>query len=279
MAPQRAPGAGGGGGTVVSRGGFLTQRAEPADITPIISLVKGQLPGWFGTGGPRTPVGINFPRVSVGEPKVPLAPSGAGIPQFPPANIGTPTFTGDPLPEPVIRQDPTPVRTGIPVQQTIEIAGYKHTGTLQFLRTIAIEAGDSKAVKTIEALMRQASVPTGPKIIRDPVPASKQKEDGPLDLGDIVKTLGTTYIQTKYAPEPVVQAQPAYSVFDAGSDIIDYFTDPGTGAVVPVKKKKPCRRRRRRRLATKSDLGDLAALKAILGNGEAFKAWIATHSR
>lgn len=99
-----------------------------------------------------------------------------------------------------------------------------------------------------------------------------------MDLGSIITDLGTQYIKTKYAPQPPVAVQPAYSVFDAGSDIIDYFTDPTTGTVVPVQPKKKCRRRRRR-LATKSDLGDLAALKAILGNGEAFKAWIATHSR
>ena len=103
-----------------------------------------------------------------------------------------------------------------------------------------------------------------------------------MDLGSIITDLGTAYIKTKYAPSPTfsgpVAATPAYNVGDLGGDIIDFFTDPATGTVVFVKKKKPCRRRRRR-LATKSDLGDLAALKAILGNGEAFKAWIATHSR
>jgi len=35
-------------------------------------------------------------------------------------------------------------------------------------------------------------------------------------------------------------------------------------------------RRRRRRLATHSDIKDLAALKAILGSGKAFDTWIAT---
>lgn len=37
------------------------------------------------------------------------------------------------------------------------------------------------------------------------------------------------------------------------------------------------RRRRRRRLATTSDIKDLAALKAVLGQGKAFETWIATH--
>ena len=35
-------------------------------------------------------------------------------------------------------------------------------------------------------------------------------------------------------------------------------------------------RRRRRRLATHSDIKDLAALKAVLGTGKAFDTWIAT---
>lgn len=100
---------------------------------------------------------------------------------------------------------------------------------------------------------------------------------GSMDLGSIFTDLATTFIQTKYAPTPTTQVL-GPSLPQVGSDIIDYFTDPGTGVVMPVTRKKPCRRRRKR-LATKSDLGDLAALKAILGNGEAFKAWIATHSR
>lgn len=36
-------------------------------------------------------------------------------------------------------------------------------------------------------------------------------------------------------------------------------------------------RRRRARLATKSDIKDLASLKGILGGGKAFETWIATH--
>lgn len=35
-------------------------------------------------------------------------------------------------------------------------------------------------------------------------------------------------------------------------------------------------RRKRRRLATHSDIKDLAALKAVLGSGKAFDTWIAT---
>ena len=89
--------------------------------------------------------------------------------------------------------------------------------------------------------------------------------------GDLLKTAGEAYIARQLAPtgySAPIAAQPALNI-----PFIDVVPE---GAVAAAKKK--CRRRRRKRLATKSDLGDLAALKAILGNGEAFKMWIATHS-
>ena len=97
-----------------------------------------------------------------------------------------------------------------------------------------------------------------------------------MDLGDILGKgldLYSQYQQIKYAQPPQVTVQqPTIQTAE-----FDWGIEPDIPFVDVVKKKK-CRRRRRR-LATKSDLGDLAALKAILGNGEAFKAWIATHSR
>lgn len=116
-----------------------------------------------------------------------------------------------------------------------------------------------------------------PPIVAPPITT---KTGGTMDLGSIITDLGKAYITTKYAPKtsvPLPTVQPAYSLPEMAGDVMDYFVGP-SGEIVPVEKKKKCRRRRRR-LATKSDLGDLAALKAILGNGEAFKAWIATHSR
>lgn len=38
-------------------------------------------------------------------------------------------------------------------------------------------------------------------------------------------------------------------------------------------------RRRKRRLATRSDIADLAALKSVLGGGKALDSWIATRGR
>ncbi len=46
-------------------------------------------------------------------------------------------------------------------------------------------------------------------------------------------------------------------------------------AIASTASKVKCRRRRRR-LATHSDIKDLAALKAVLGSGKAFDTWIAT---
>lgn len=103
---------------------------------------------------------------------------------------------------------------------------------------------------------------------------------GSMDLGALVTDLATTYIQTKYAPTstPTVQTVD-YTIPGLGLNVdpLDLFTDPVTGVVTAATKKK-CKRRRRKRLATKSDIADLAALKAILGNGESFKTWIATHA-
>jgi len=52
--------------------------------------------------------------------------------------------------------------------------------------------------------------------------------------------------------------------------VLGYLSPDGTFC-----KKKS--RRRRNRLATTSDIKDLASLKAVLGGGKAFETWIATH--
>ena len=100
------------------------------------------------------------------------------------------------------------------------------------------------------------------------------------DLGDLFGNLATTYIQAKYGQTgsyngyrtPDYQ-RPAWQV--PGTDIeIEGdipFIDIGRA------KKRGCRRRRKR-LATLSDIKDLAALKSVLGGGKAFETWIATHS-
>ena len=115
--------------------------------------------------------------------------------------------------------------------------------------------------------------------------------NGSMDLGQLITDLGGQYIQARYGAatpqtgyyQPPIQATPALSpgaaagLGMAAGELWDYFWDEKSQC---YKKQKKCKtRRRRKRLATVSDIADLAALKSILGNGDAFKTWIATHSR
>jgi len=114
-----------------------------------------------------------------------------------------------------------------------------------------------------------------------------------MDLGtlatDLLTTWGTAAIANKYnnnAQAPSVQQVDFGDYFDIpGVDIVPQPPTASCGGGAPVYKK-VCgqykwvhsKKRRRKRLATQSDLKDLAALKGILGNGKAFETWIATHS-
>jgi len=129
-----------------------------------------------------------------------------------------------------------------------------------------------------------------------------------LDLGNLLGTLGSSYIQARYGgprqpqvmaptiraqgPRAGVAAQPVLldTLPEMASDVYDYFftdeqkqslsqmpnagkvqIDPRTGRVSVCKT-----RRRRKRLATTSDIKDLAALKSVLSPAD-LKTWIATH--
>ena len=129
-----------------------------------------------------------------------------------------------------------------------------------------------------------------------------------LDLGNLLGTLGSSYIQARYGgprqpqvmaptiraqgPRAGVAAQPVFleTLPEMAGDVYDYFftdeqkqslsqmpnagkvqIDPRTGRVSVCKN-----RRRRKRLATTSDIKDLAALKSVLSPAD-LKTWIATH--
>ena len=129
-----------------------------------------------------------------------------------------------------------------------------------------------------------------------------------LDLGNLLGTLGSSYIQARYGgprapqvmaptirpqgPRAGVAAQPVLleTLPEMAGDVYDYFftdeqkqslsqmpnagkvqIDPRTGRVSVCKT-----RRRRKRLATTSDIKDLAALKSVLSPAD-LKTWIATH--
>ncbi len=129
-----------------------------------------------------------------------------------------------------------------------------------------------------------------------------------LDLGNLLGTLGSQYISARYGgpkapqvmaptirpqgPRAGVAAQPVFleTLPEMAGDVYDYFftdeqkqslsqmpnagkvqIDPRTGRVSMCKT-----RRRRKRLATTSDIKDLAALKSVLSPAD-LKTWIATH--
>lgn len=115
-------------------------------------------------------------------------------------------------------------------------------------------------------------------------------------LGDIIGAAAGSYLGSQYGQTNVgytgryppyngpINAQPAIGIpfYDlvpdapsgnCGKQLFDPQANCGQGKW--VKKS----RRRRKRLATASDIKDLASLKSVLGGGKAFDSWIATRGR
>lgn len=119
--------------------------------------------------------------------------------------------------------------------------------------------------------------PAGPRVM---IPATQPTEEKTMDLGQLGGKAIDAYLQYKLgsraAPAPMIAPPQVQPVFWGGSEGDD--NQDGWDIMADLAGlNKPKRRRRRRRLATLSDIRDLAALKSVLGNGEAFKTWIATH--
>lgn len=133
-----------------------------------------------------------------------------------------------------------------------------------------------------------------------------------LDLGAILQTLGTQYINTRWGTPPVMAGEGQGVV--GSTRVTTYPQGVGTdqistqqvflpaviaaggvtsriagilgglglglaadeiGAIAGAISKVKCKRRRRR-LATHSDIKDLAALSAVLGKGKLLETWVAT---
>ena len=148
------------------------------------------------------------------------------------------------------------------------------------------------------------------------IPTQPTTKRPTMDLGNIIKELGGQYIRTRYGdprriryedvrpymgvsdtygvdlPAPTVGMQrPALAQFlpalpgaasTAGKIALSIAAAMGLTEITEevmiaaqAASKVKCRRKRRR-LATHSDIKDLAALKAVLGTGKAFDTWIAT---
>ena len=190
-------------------------------------------------------------------------------------------------------------------------------------RTVLSTLADAAAKQAQAALFRQGTR-LNPAPISQPVPQTfaavgeqkleplvkKGTQTMSLDLGNLLGTLGSSYIQARWGgprqpqvmaptirpqgPRAGVAAQPVLleTLPEMAGDVYDYFftdeqkqslsqmpnagagkvqIDPRTGRV------SVCRnRKRRKRLATTSDIKDLAALKSVLSPAD-LKTWIATH--
>lgn len=116
-------------------------------------------------------------------------------------------------------------------------------------------------------------------------------------LTDLIVPLGSQYIAQRYGPQlPVPINNPMIPDWiERGAGAIGIGDGvPVEGQVIPAGqnpyqgmvfnpnancgagKWMKRTRRRRKRLATPSDLKDLAALKGVLGSGQTFNTWIAT---
>jgi hypothetical protein len=184
-------------------------------------------------------------------------------------------------------------------------------------RSVLSQVADAAAAQAQAALFRQGTR-LNPAPVPQPVPQTfaavgeqkleplveKGTQTMSLDLGNLLGTLGSSYIQARYGgprqpqvmaptiraqgPQAGIAAQPV--LLDEARDLYDYFftdeqkqslsqmpnsgkvqVDPRTGRVSLCKN-----RRRRKRLATTSDIKDLAALKSVLSPAD-LKTWIATH--
>lgn len=115
------------------------------------------------------------------------------------------------------------------------------------------------------------------------------------DLGHILGSFAGEYLRNRFITPPPPQQITFGPQLPAPVDPVSRI--PQTGGPMPIESCDPYKgmvwnpnadcgrgkwqkrtRRRRKRLATKMDIKDLASLKGIVGTGEAFKVWIATHS-
>jgi hypothetical protein len=137
-----------------------------------------------------------------------------------------------------------------------------------------------------------------------------------LDLGNLLGTLGSQYIQARYgqppvpqvmaptfqaqgpmagiAPTPVLAPAVGMGLGALAGEAYDYLTQPSLPTIPGAPMAAGCpppsycvdgktgkvtikqKRRRRRRLATSSDIRDLSSLKSVLSPAD-LKMWIATH--
>lgn len=258
------------------RGGLTERKASWPWILYESIRTSGVFGDWI-IGGASLPVGPGIRPTVVWQ--------GNGLPPVVQTRQGGEAIdVPGPIDKRDIAQNPT---TGVPVSQTLYAKSPE-----QYAKLVALYP-NNKVVKdygTTPATPGTGTMSPGwiPSIGRSNPPVS---DLGTLAL-DLLGQAGSAYIQRELGPQPVGYAPPAITAgagmlqnADIGLPFVDVVPEAPDSCGNYVYKKS-CgqwkwvkqRRRRRKRLATKSDLSDLASLKGILGQGKAFEVWIATHS-
>jgi len=174
---------------------------------------------------------------------------------------------GAEIPQTVVRRAPPPTRTVVPQRISDPIRTGQDTEEAMDLG--AIMGGLGQAVDIYGQIQ---DIRRGPVGIRQPTVVQ------PQFVSSAMPTVGMGAMQPAFSP--LALAAPA--VGSLGGKIGTAIAGLGLGlaadeiAVIAGAASKVKCRRRRRRLATHSDIKDLAALKAVLGSGKAFDTWIAT---
>lgn len=173
---------------------------------------------------------------------------------------------GAEVPQTVVRRAPPPTRSVVPPRISDPIRTTTEEGNVDLG---AIMGGLQQAVDIYGQVQ---DIRRGPVGIRQPTVVQ------PQFVSSAMPTVGMGATVPAFAP--LALAGPA--VGSLGGKIGTAIAGLGLGlaadeiAVIAGAASKVKCRRRRRRLATHSDIKDLAALKAVLGSGKAFDTWIAT---
>lgn len=175
---------------------------------------------------------------------------------------------GTEVPQTVVRRAPPPTRSVIPPRISDPIRTTTEESNVDLG---AIMGGLTQAVDIYGQVQ---DIRRGGVGVRQPTVVQPQFVSSPMP------SVGMGALQPAFAPLMLPGAGAA--VGSLGGKIATAVAGLGLGlaadevAVIANAASRVKCRRRRRRLATHSDIKDLAALKAVLGSGKAFDTWIAT---
>lgn len=225
---------------------------------------------------------VGLSVVPLGGRNIPVQRPGSGISTLVLENLGlaTPTILGK-----IIREDTTPLQNDVSLQtpsrgqSSVTYKDYllaNPKGTSRWLTQRTWQELFGNKIKAnlqntkVDRATRQSTinVNTG-----QPLFLKTNTGESTMNLGDLLGTLGTELIKAKYGDTgSTTSLMPVTTGVDTGTAL-----DPRFALDIPfLDDCKRKRRRRRKRLATASDIRDLAALKDTIGPSMT-KTWIATH--